>query len=334
MAIAGLQTGRDDEKSHQKQTVLHGHFPQRLGERLEQCSWAPFARRLPSQCQRCPASPGCRRGALSFGVLCSERHRPLWPALQGKQRRRSGKWGAGELCPVKWGSGSWRWDTAEPLQRPKRFRRPPSGSCGRPGQAGAAEQPAAGLSPVPRCAPASSWVTLLLTQFPIWHFGYHSNLMLPFSDQIRSQLVNTALAPALVWQHGTMLHPGWHRCRRDGSRRPRGGQGAWLAPLRGSWTLPTLPCPWFPGCSGSWGCPPLWLSCPGLPSPAQPRRSLAGMWQERRLTWSKEASLQPRTAPRECFARTPNGSANLGQRKAVCPRERNQRSQAALNFGH
>lgn len=52
----------------------------------------------------------------------------------------------------------------------------------------------------------SPLITLLLTQFQIWHFGYHSNSILPFSDQIGLQLVNTMLAPPLLWQPETILH--------------------------------------------------------------------------------------------------------------------------------
>lgn len=47
----------------------------------------------------------------------------------------------------------------------------------------------AGAGPLRRLG--SSLITLLLTQLPIWHFGYRSNSMLPFSDQISSQLVNS-----------------------------------------------------------------------------------------------------------------------------------------------
>ena len=83
------------------------------------------------------------------------------------------------------------------------------GGLGRQLPAGAAEQPLARLGPgAPLRSLASSWITLLSTQFPIWHFGYRGNSMLPLSDPISSQLVNTALAPALVWQHRTALHPG------------------------------------------------------------------------------------------------------------------------------
>lgn len=84
----------------------------------------------------------------------------------------------------------------------------------------------------------SSLITLLLTQFQIWHFGYHSNSILPFSDQIGLQLVNTMLAPPLLWQPETILHRSAAVVQ----------EGAWWAHMGGGnnaggvampWVLPT-----------------------------------------------------------------------------------------------
>lgn len=54
----------------------------------------------------------------------------------------------------------------------------------------------------PLCVFASFLITSLLTQFQIWHFSCRSNSILPFSDQISLQLVNTVLAPPSLWQRG------------------------------------------------------------------------------------------------------------------------------------
>lgn len=86
----------------------------------------------------------------------------------------------------------------------------------------------------PLCVFASFLITSLLTQFQIWHFSYRSNSILPFSDQISLQLVNTALAPPSLWQRGPAPHrssgtPG-RRARPDGQRAagaPGHGAARW-----------------------------------------------------------------------------------------------------------
>lgn len=112
-----------------------------------------------------------------------------------------------------------------------------------------------------------------------------------------------------------------------------GAEGARLALLRGNEMLPTPSCSVLPRLQQDPGLSPTPAVLSQALSPAGRRRSSAGMWQERRLAWSKEVSLQSQTTPHEGFAWTPNGFANLGQRKAACLEEGNQQPQAALNLG-
>lgn len=126
--------------------------------------------------QRVRASPGCptrHRGELCPWGLAQR----AAPATAAGWRRR-GKEGAGS--PGDGGPGAGPGDAAQPAPCPELLTEQQPQAAG------------AGSGPLRRLA--SSLVTLLLTQLPIWHFGYRSNSMLPFSDQISS----VSQQPALV----------------------------------------------------------------------------------------------------------------------------------------
>lgn len=237
-------------------------------------------------CRYCPASPGClqgspvlrglwHRGTDASGCVCKGSRGV------GEERREQGSRGPWTGCPSE---AQWC---------------PGQGLGGTTVGWGYPEARAQAKARCPLRTLASSWVTLLWAQFPVWRFGYHSNLMLLFSDQ-RSQVIQHAFTPALVWQPGQAPswlaplwrdQPGWpggstqQRGHRWPCRRARRCSQAWAPP--GS-----------PGCSRDQGCPALavvtWTpeSCPAWETLG---RGSAGTW----MAWSRELSLQFQTATRE-----------------------------------
>lgn len=130
------------------------------------------------------------------GLLCEQ------------QARRTGRDGAGRLCPRKW--RCWGWQLGCSRAAVGCPEPPSSPGAGATGSLCMQVPPGAGtpwgrypLGFVPTGVPAAppgtapcphldtSRMPSLLTRFPIWHLGRHGSPKLPFSDQLGSRLVNT-----------------------------------------------------------------------------------------------------------------------------------------------